>query len=225
MRADVEYKDIINSNEELSAFLTDLRNTLKDSVSEELAAQVVAESGETETETEAETETETEALENVTQIVAANDVVNIRSSDSETADKLGKVEVGQQFTLLENRGNGWSKIDYNGKEAFIKTEFLTVVETQETGNNAEDGNDAETVNNGNAQNNQTAENDGPSDPTGKTVIVKESVNVRKSANENGERIATVYRGEVLEVIMKQADGWTKIKYNGQTAYVKSDYVE
>lgn len=226
MRADVEYKDIINSNEELSAFLDDLRNTLKDSVSEELAAQVVAESGETEAETETETETESEAPENLTQRVAANDVVNIRSSDSETADKLGKAEIGQQFTLLENRGNGWSKIDYNGKEAFIKTEFLTVVETQETESDAASENNAEAGNDGNAgENNQTAENNGPSDPTGQTVRVKESVNVRKSANENGERIATVYRGEVLEVIMKQADGWTKIKYNGQTAYVKSDYVE
>lgn len=228
MRADVEYKDIINSNEELSAFLDDLRNTLKDSVSEELAAQVVAESGETEAETETETETEaeTDAPENLTQIVAANDVVNIRSSDSETADKLGKAEVGQQFTLLENRGNGWSKIEYNGKEAFIKTEFLTVVEKKETENNATGENGAEAGNDGNAgENNQSAESSGPSDPTGKTVKVKESVNVRKSANEKGERIATVYRGEVLEVIMKQADGWTKIKYNGQTAYVKSDYVE
>ena len=32
-------------------------------------------------------------------------------------------------------------------------------------------------------------------------------------------------GEKLDLIMKQADGWTKVKYKGQTAFVKSDYVE
>ena len=57
------------------------------------------------------------------------------------------------------------------------------------------------------------------------MTVIENVNVRKSASENGERLGLVYIGEKLELVMKQADGWTKIKYKGETAYVKSDYVE
>ena len=58
-----------------------------------------------------------------------------------------------------------------------------------------------------------------------TVTVIENVRIRASASENGEKLGTAYVGEKLEVIMKQADGWTKIKYNGKTAYVKSDFVE
>ncbi len=58
-----------------------------------------------------------------------------------------------------------------------------------------------------------------------TVTVIESVKVRKSASTSAESIGTAYEGDVLELIMKQADGWSRIKYNGQTAYVKSDYVE
>lgn len=225
LKTEVQYKELVAADEELSAFLDSLSKQLDQSVSEELAAQN-AEESETEAETENETETE-EEQQSVTQTVAANDVVNIRSSDSETADKLGKAEVGQQFTLLENRGNGWSKIDYNGREAFIKTEFLTVVDTQTAeATQSQDGEgDSASTEQEAQENQQTATGNTPSDPSGKTVMVKESVNIRKSASESGERIATVYQGEVLEVIMKQADGWTKIKYNGQTAYVKSDYVE
>lgn len=63
------------------------------------------------------------------------------------------------------------------------------------------------------------------DSTGETVTVVENVNVRKSASESGEKLGLAYMGEKLEVIMKQADGWTRVKYNGQTGYVKSDYVE
>ena len=54
------------------------------------------------------------------------------------------------------------------------------------------------------------------------MSVIENVYVRKSASENGERLGLVYIGEKLELVMKQADGWTKIKYKGETAYVKSD---
>jgi uncharacterized protein YraI len=32
-------------------------------------------------------------------------------------------------------------------------------------------------------------------------------------------------GTKLELVMQQADGWCKVKYNGETGYVKSDYVE
>jgi uncharacterized protein YgiM (DUF1202 family) len=58
-----------------------------------------------------------------------------------------------------------------------------------------------------------------------TVTVKDNVRIRASASENGEKLGTAYVGDKLDLIMKQADGWTKIKYNGQTAYVKSEYVE
>ena len=49
--------------------------------------------------------------------------------------------------------------------------------------------------------------------------------VRKSASTEAESLGTAYTGEELELLMKQADGWTRVKYKGQSAYVKSDYVE
>lgn len=55
--------------------------------------------------------------------------------------------------------------------------------------------------------------------------MSETVNVRKSANENAERIGVCYSGEKLEILMKQADGWTRVKFNGQTGYVKSDVLK
>ena len=61
--------------------------------------------------------------------------------------------------------------------------------------------------------------------TSGTVTVKENVRIRSGASETSDKLTTAYAGEKLEVIIKQADGWTKIKYQGKTAYVKSDYVE
>ncbi len=148
--------------------------------------------------------------------VKTTDVVNIRTSDSETADKLGKAAVGDEFELLEERGNGWSKIRYEDGDAFIKSEFLEPSETR-TASNEEQADEDEEEEQGQQEAAGTA-------VTG-TVTVKENVRIRSGASENSEKLGTAYMGDKLEVIMKQADGWTKIKYNGKTAYVKSEFVE
>ena len=162
-------------------------------------------------------EEDTQDVPSIITMVRATDVVNIRTSDSEEADKIDKAQIGQEFTLLEQRGNGWSKVDYDGREAFIKSDYLEAVPADETEVQVAEAEQPpeepeETV----TSSNETSMG---------TVTVIESVKVRKSASTSAESIGTAYEGDVLELIMKQADGWSRIKYNGQTAYVKSDYVE
>ncbi|WP_320912981.1 SH3 domain-containing protein, partial [Eisenbergiella porci] len=62
-------------------------------------------------------------------------------------------------------------------------------------------------------------------PNSGEFTVSETVNVRKSANENSDRIGVCYSGEKLEILMKQADGWTRVKFQGETGYVKSDVLK
>ncbi|MBR3040798.1 MAG: SH3 domain-containing protein [Lachnospiraceae bacterium] len=57
-----------------------------------------------------------------------------------------------------------------------------------------------------------------------TVTVKESVNIREQASMDSKVIALAQAGTQLELI-ERLDGWCKVKYNGQTAYVKSEYVQ
>lgn len=221
----VSYNDMVTEDEVLRKFIIDLNTEIDKNVGEALAraegsgtsAQEgesaeggqpddVADSGETQ---------ENEPDKVVTK-VKATDVVNIRSSDSETADKLGKAAIGDEFTLLEARGNGWSKVSYEGREAFIKSDYLEpseVIEADAGGNDT----DAET------QPSQTDNNEPPA--TTGTVTARVNVRIRAAASETSEKLGTAYAGEVLDVIMKQADGWTKINYKGRIAYVKSDYVE
>lgn len=223
----VAYNDMVAEDEALVEFIIDLHDEIDKNVGEALAraegSDTPVESDETEpgdNGESAETE-ETKPEEPVTVVtkVRATTVVNIRTSDSETADKLGKAAVGDEFTLLEERGNGWSKVRYEGRDAFIKSEFLEPSETMQA--------DAGTDNNVPETTAQTTTQENNNDTTASTgtVTVKENVRIRASASESGEKLGTAYVGQKLELIMKQADGWTKIKYNGRTAYVKSDYVE
>ncbi len=217
----VEFNELLEIDDEVNAFLVDVKTRIDESVGEVLAK---AEAAETEEQTEEPPEEDivSEGLEdtevadaettNVVKTVRAIDVVNIRSSDSETADKLGKAQIGDEFKLLEEKGNGWSKITYEGKDGYIKSQYLEVESEEEITSEQT----AETTN---TESTNTPAGDG------KTVTVIDNVNVRKSASETGEKLGLVYIGEKLELIMKQADGWTKVKYKNQTAYVKSEYVE
>ena len=106
--------------------------------------------------------------------------------------------------------NGWSKIDYNGQEAYIKTEYLEIV-----GDTAA-ATEVDAAAEGTSTESQAA--------TGDKITVKENVNIRETASETGNKLGVAYRGEQFELIEK-ANGWCKINYKGQQAYVKSDFVE
>lgn len=215
----VEYNELLANSEELSEFIAYLKEKINEDVGEILAAaeQAEAESNDTEVASAQGEETQAEVQQAAT-TVRATDVVNIRSSDSEEADKIDKAQIGQEFPLLEEKGNGWSKVEYNGKEAFIKSDYLEPVpEENLVAEGAENEDTEESTNN--------AVEVSTNDTVSGTVTVVESVKIRKSASTDAEALGTAYAGDELDLIMKQADGWTKIKYNGQTAFVKSDYVE
>ncbi len=202
----VKFNEIMASNEELALFMDELAATMKVSVGEELAKVEVPVEEEPVVE---EVDTETEESTVIT--VKAITVVNVRSSDSEKADKVGKASEGQQFTLLEEKVNGWSKIDFEGQEAYIKTEFLEKV--------------GQTVTESAPANNVTNEEAAVASPSSGTATVKETIKLRKSASTDSEQLGVCYTGERLEVIEKQSDGWSKVKYNGKTGYVKSEFLE
>ena len=104
-------------------------------------------------------------------------------------------------------------VDFLRLEGFVKTEYIEVKGSSTTV--------TETPTETPADTSTTAAAEG----TGEKVTIKDTVNVRKSASETGDKLGVAYQGEHYELIMKQADGWTKIKFNGQTGFVKSEYIQ
>ena len=210
----VKYNELKSVDTELCEFLAQLPDILTAAVGEELAKLEAEENASVEDpaeETQEPEETEEpveEAAETVIKTVRTTDVVNVRSSDSATADKIGKAQKGEEYTLLEEKGNGWSKIMYDGKEAYIKTEFLQVVSE-------------ETAEASNSENSEATDNS----PVSGTATVTDTVNIRTSASTSAEKLGVCYPGDKLEIIMKQADGWTKVKFKNKTGYVKSEFLE
>lgn len=124
---------------------------------------------------------------------SATTTVNVRDSDSEQADKLGKVSRGTRLEVQEVRLNGWTKVVYEGKDGYIKSDYLQFEEN--AANLAVIG----------------------------TVTATTNINVRAAADESGERLGVLAGGASLELLGNE-NGWCKVNYNGQVAYVKADYV-
>ena len=199
----VEYNELMVEHPEVLQYISELDSQVSIAVGEKLANQVAGESQAAEAGTEEGStdgqDTQTENSEQQTeeqgpQYVTTTTTVNVRSSDSEQADKLGKVSGGTKLQVLEQRPNGWTKVDYEGKEGYIKTEFLQL---------AESAAGAESIG---------------------TVTATTNINVRASASETADRLGVLSGGDSAELVGTEGD-WSKIKYNGQIGYVKSEYVQ
>ena len=205
----VEYNELMVEHPEILQYISELDSQVSIAVGEKLANQVTGDSQSTEEGTDnaeqpadgqdtsaegGEQPAEQPAEEQSPQYVTTTTTVNVRSSDSEQADKLGKAAGGTKLQVLEQRPNGWTKVDYEGREGYIKTEFLQ---------QAESVSGAETIG---------------------TVTASTNINVRASASETAERLGVLSGGDSAELVGTEGD-WSKIKYNGQIGYVKSEYVQ
>ena len=165
--------------------MTELPTKIKTSVGEALAQLETqnTENSENQTETSGETQTEeTESVaeeqpqnQTVNQLMRVKETVNVRSSDSEEADKIGKADAGTELTRIEDRVNGWSKVIFDGKEAYIKSDYLEVITTEAA-----------------------------SDPIG-SVKAMTNVNVRSAANQDSSKLGTAQAGNTYDLLEDQGE--------------------
>jgi uncharacterized protein YgiM (DUF1202 family) len=119
------YNEMVSADEQLAELLTKMRSGLQVSVGEALATSEATAPDESTKEDTGDDDQDDTVV--VSRVIRATDVINIRSSDSETADILDRTTKGQEFKELEALANGWSKVEYKGEEAYVKTEFFEVV--------------------------------------------------------------------------------------------------
>jgi SH3 domain protein len=135
-QTNVECKEIFLENADLFYYVQELVADVKKTTGETLAAQnggtaepaVQEEEGGTpESNGEGEQPVETAVPQPTSGTTTTT--VNVRASDSEQAEKIGKVSGGTEVPIVAQQLNGWTHILYEGKDGYIKSEFLSVAET------------------------------------------------------------------------------------------------
>ncbi len=191
-----EYKNLLDSNETVRTYIELMNNEIRGAVGAALAsvsAENAAESQSSENSNEDPTilHKDCEAI--------ATETINVRSSDSETADKIGKLAKGTEVHIIEMRVNGWTKITYEGKEAYVKNDYLEVQlppEEAGTGENVANG----------------------------KVITTTKVNVRTQASAAASRMGQVDAGTTLDWIADVDGGFSKVIFEGKVGYIATEFL-
>ena len=126
------------------------------------------------------------------------DSLNVRSGPSTSYSKLGTLSKGTKVGVI-SESNGWSKILYNNKEAYVSSQYLSKISSGST-----DDNTSNTVK-------ETKE------------VNTDSLNVRSGPSTSYSKLGTLSKGTKVGVI-SESNGWSKILYNDKEAYVSSQYL-
>ena len=103
-------------------------------------ARVAAEAAEAQAKAEAEAAAAAEAQAQAEaeaaaaaarKLVMTTDKVKVRATPSTDGDVKALVELGEVFTKIEDVEDGWTKIEYEGEEAYIKSDYLKEVTEEE----------------------------------------------------------------------------------------------
>ena len=125
---------------------------------------------------------------------------------------LDTLASGTGVKVYANYTDGWSKIEYNGKTGYCKTEFLANAE----GAPSEDASE-------NTQEEQTTAAEATA--VNKQMQFKEAVRIRADRSADSEKLANAYAKELVKVLENYSDGWSKVEYNGTTGYCRTEYLE
>lgn len=210
-----EYNEMINADENLAAQLTAMRKDLQAAMGEAMVNQANGDASADDAGEAASEETSQEPEAPTTHTIKAKEVVKIRKGDSTDTEELGKTEAGQELVEIEAQPNGWSKIEYNGGEAFVKTEFFDRIDDQ--------------ADNGQNDTSDATESDNAADSadgkTGNKKIKNDAVNLRKGQGTDSAVLACLDKGATVKVIENSDNGWSKVEYQGQTGYIKTEFIE
>ena len=119
--------------------------------------------------------------------------VNFRAGPSTSHEKIGTLAANTSVEVIE-QANGWSHVRHNGTTGYIRSDLLTSASG-------------------------TASSSEAAIATLRTVT---GVNFRTGPSTDHDKITTIPVNTAVEVLENQANGWSRVRYNGTVGFIKSD---
>ena len=134
--------------------------------------------------------------------------LNVRSEPTTDSEVLGQLLYGDAVEILDTT-DGWCRISYNGVNAYISAAYVSIQPPPGT-TTAPPTTQAPTA--------------APTLPANATVYVTATkLNVRRNPAATGEVLGQLLYGTEVTAL-ETVDGWCRIDFQGETAYVSADYV-
>lgn len=117
--------------------------------------------------------------------------------------KIETIKENQEVTVLDLT-NKWVYVSVDGKTGWIRKEFLTAKQTEDTTTNNQETDTTEYIN-----------------KTG--YITSDGINFREEPNTDSKILKTLLQNAKLTILL-EVDNWYKVKYNDLEGYVLKTYV-
>lgn len=134
--------------------------------------------------------------------------VNLRKEPSTDSDVVKTLDAGTKVMIYGKSKDGWFRIRSKGEFGYVKKEYIVSSKSKVE---------------------SSSQNDTPARTTylneGDRITLTQSVNIRTSMSETADRVGLAYQGDVVTVIMSYAEGWTKVSWNGQTGFAKTEFLK
>ncbi len=137
----------------------------------------------------------------------ALDGINLRKGPGTDKKVVTQIALGDKLKIYpDTKKNGWVKASYKKKKGYVKLEYVTTKKSDIKGTTTEDE-PAKAL------------------PEGKEITLSDSVNVRVSMSETADKVGLAFQGDTVKVIQSYAEGWTKVEWNGETGYIKTELIK
>lgn len=206
-----KYDEAVNSDEKLAdmvnATIKEARSAWAQEIAQREPEQSTEQSTEPSTEQTPKEDEKPQVIEQQAEIVYTTDIVNMRKEPNENGELIDTLPLGTALTRVATTADGWSKLDYNNKECYVKSDYLSTEQPQIPEESQEPQQSASGI------------------AEGTEVLLSDTVNVRASMSETADKVGTAFAGEKVTVIMSYAEGWTKVNWNGTTGYIKTEFLK
>ena len=129
--------------------------------------------------------------------VTAKELVNLRTKPTTDSEVVATLSNGEYLEMIAASDRGWSMLLYNGEKVYAVSSYLTSNPTDTDGFEEVD----------------------------EQVTAKVETNLRTAPTTDGSEVVyTLKNGEYIRRIGKNANGWSKLEYNGQIVYALTNYL-
>ncbi len=150
--------------------------------------------------------------------------LNVRAGMSTLTSILGTLAVGETVSVTGAQVGGWVPVSYKGHDGYAFTTYLSFDSTTEDpATNDENSDDVESAA-PDATDDGTTDNGSTNDGATGTATATTALNVRSGPGTSYSVISVLKTGEAVTTTGDDQDGWTPISFNGQGAWVSTQYL-
>jgi hypothetical protein len=132
-------------------------------------------------------------------VVNCNEWITLRSTPSTSASSVAKIPLGKAVGYIENAGNGFYKINYDGAVGYALSQYLSSAKPGISSSSS-------------------------STRTGQVVNCNEWITLRATASVDSASLAQIPLGAYVTIYGDGGNGFYSASYNGRSGYVLKQYI-